>query len=637
MSKNENEIVKKGDEKMEETTMSEKRETSLDATRRSFLKGLTVAPAAAYLGKMAMSTSMATSMAVGTVGAVGGLSALTSCSKPTTPNDIDIGDIGDIGANPDLKAHSAEFEKQVIEVTDGVYVAIGYGLANSIMIEGDDGVVIVDTMESVEAAEAVKAEFDMITTKPVKGIIYTHNHADHIFGSKVFKGDGNPDVYSHESTIYYIDRILNVIRPIIYKRSIGQFGTFLPPGGVINVGIGPRLLLGDDYTLSLIRPNKTFPGDRMDVEIAGIKFELYHAPGETPDQIFVYMPDRGILLPGDNFYKSFPNLYAIRGTAYRDVTLWVKSLDKIRSKRPEFLMPSHTKPITGEDEIFETLTNYRDAIQYVHDQTVKGMNERLTPDQLVERVKLPAHLANKPYLFEYYGTVEWSVRSIYDGYLGWFNGNATNLFPLPNEEKAKRFSDLCGGVDVLIENAKEALNNGDNQWVLELTDIILNLDSKNKEVLNIRADALTALGEAQITATARNYYLTQALETEGKIEIKDRKVKEKDILYGIPLAAIFGSMAVVLNAEKSADTNTVVGFRFPDVGEAFTLHVRRSICEVQPEFPKTPDVTVTVDSTVWKEIVAGLRSPAVALAKGDVKVDGGTLNLVKFLGLFDKN
>ncbi len=633
MDKNIKEIVmKECNEKMEETKMTEKKKTSFDTTRRSFLKGLTVAPTAAYLGSMAM--SMGRVGTVGAIGAIGGITTLTSCSRPGTPGDIDI---GDIGVNPDLATHSAEFEKKVIEVTDGVYVAIGYGLANSIMIEGDDGVVIVDTMESVEAAEEAKAEFDKITTKPVKGIIYTHNHVDHIFGSKVFAGDDNPDVYSHESTIYYIDRILNVIRPIIYKRSVGQFGTFLPPGGVINAGIGPRLLVGDDYTASLIRPTKTFAGDRMDVEIAGIKLELYHAPGETPDQIFVYLPDRGILLPGDNFYKSFPNLYAIRGTAYRDVTLWVKSLDKMRAKRPKFLVPSHTKPIIGADEIFETLTNYRDAIQFVHDQTVKGMNERLTPDELVERVKLPPHLANQPYLFEYYGTVEWSVRSIYDGYLGWFNGNATNLFPLPNEERAKRISDLCGGVDVLIENAKEALEVGDNQWVLELTDIILNLDSNNKEVLDIRADALTALGEAQITATARNYYLTQALETTGKIEINDRKVKEKDILYGIPLTAIFNSMAVTLNAEKSADTNTVVGFRFPDVGEAFTLHVRRSICEVQPVFPKSPDVTVTVDSTIWKEIVAGLRSPAVALAKGNVKVEGGTLNLVKFLGQFDKN
>ena len=123
-----------------------------------------------------------------------------------------------------------------------------------------------------------------------------------------------------------------------------------------------------------------------------------------------------------NFYKSFPNLYAIRGTAYRDVTLWVKSLDKMRKLRAQYLVPHHTRPLKGAEKIYETLTNYRDAIQYVHDQTIRWMNKGLTPQAIVEKVKLPNHLAHRPYLREYYGTVQWSVRAIFNGYLGWFHG-----------------------------------------------------------------------------------------------------------------------------------------------------------------------------------------------------------------------
>lgn len=560
-----------------------------------------------------------------------GLIALTACSKTEPPKRLDV------GANPDLAAHTAEFKQEVINVTDGVYVAVGFGLANSILLEGDAGVIIVDTLESVEAARPVKQAFDRITSKPVKAIIYTHHHADHIFGAGVFAGDDSPDVYSHETTLYYIDRILSIIRPTIYTRSMRQFGTFLPEGGVLNAGIGPRLVFDNTTTTALIRPNKTFSGERLNLEIAGIKLELVHAPGETNDQIFIWLPQKKVLLPADNFYESFPNLYAIRGTAYRDVTQWVKSLDKMRALKPEYLVPSHTRPIKGLDTIYETLTNYRDAIQYVHDQTIRGMNQGLGPDEIIEHVKLPPHLALLPYLQEYYGTVAWSVRAIYDGYLGWFDGNATNLFPLPLKERAKRFARLAGGESALLDCTREAFSTGDYQWVLELTDQLLLLDPELKEARELKAEALTKLGGQQIASTARHYYLTRALELKNKIRIMEREVREKDVVHSIPLQAIFNSMAINLNPVKSADTDMVVGFRFPDTGEAFTVHVRRGVAEIQPRFPENPTGSVTVDSNVWKEIAAGMRNPAFALAKGDVKIERGTFKLVKFLSLFKRD
>jgi len=306
----------------------------------------------------------------------------------------------------------------------------------------------------------------------------------------------------------------------------------------------------------------------------------------------------------------------------------------MRALQPEFLVPSHTRPLKGAKKIYATLTNYRDAIQFVHDQTIRLMNQGLTPDEIVERVKLPAHLARLPYLHEYYGTVEWSIRAVYNGYLGWFDGNATNLFPLPLRERAKRFAGLAGGTDALLARAREAVAKNDHQWTLELTDQLLILNPDLKEARDLRASALSSLGQKQINANARNYYLTQALETQKKLEIGTRKVTEKDLVHKIPLKAIFNSMAVNLNPAESSDTNTIVGFRFPDTNEEFMVHVRRGVAEIQPHFPKNPHITMTVDSNVWKEIVAGMRNPAVSYARGEVRIDGGALNLVSFLKLF---
>ena len=343
--------------------------------------------------------------------------------------------------HPSLAAQSDLFERRVVEVTDGVHVAIGFGLANSILIEGTDGSIIVDAMGSVESARAVKAAFDRITSKPIRAIIYTHNHADHVFGGKGFVEDpdrAGVEILAHETTEYYIDRVVGILRPVLSRRSSRMFGSSLDRGehGMVNCGIGPALEIHPDATLGLLRPTRTF-ADRLELTIAGVELHLVHAPGETNDQLFVWLPEARVLLPGDNVYRAFPNLYTIRGTLYRDVLEWAHSIDAMRALRPAHLVPSHTEPISGEAEIDGILLAYRDAIQFVHDQTIRGINRGRTPDELVLDVELPPHLANHPYLQELYGTVEWSVRAIYTGYLGWFDGNAATLSPVPPVGRAR--------------------------------------------------------------------------------------------------------------------------------------------------------------------------------------------------------
>jgi alkyl sulfatase BDS1-like metallo-beta-lactamase superfamily hydrolase len=439
-------------------------------------------------------------------------------------------------------------------------------------------------------------------------------------------------VYAHASTLDLIDRFATITFASEYVRGMRQFGAFLPPDAANNAGIGPFFSLGD-LTSGYIRPNKTFAGDHSSLEIAGIKLEVYLAPGETPDQIFIWLPEKKVLLPADNYYSAFTNLYTIRGSPYRDAREWVKSLNKMRALKPEYLVPSHTRPVTGTDQISQTLTNYRDAIKFVHDQTIRGINLGLTAHEIVERVKLPPRLAQQPYLQEYYGTVEWSVRGILDGNVGWFDGNATNLFRLPLKAHAEEFAELAGGQTKLLERAQEAVAGGKYQWALELLDQLFLLDPSKQEVRSLKSQALTALAGEQISANARNYYLTQALEVNGTLQLEPVK-PNKAILDNIALQSIFDAMPVRLDPVKSADTNTVVGFRFPDIGEAFTVHVRQGVAEVESQFPDKPDIVVTANSSVCKEIVAGLQNPVGAFANGDVQVAGNPIDLVKFLSLF---
>ncbi|MBI2425832.1 MAG: alkyl/aryl-sulfatase [Candidatus Hydrogenedentes bacterium] len=409
-----------------------------------------------------------------------------------------------------LAAHAAGFKQEVVEVAEGVHVALGYGLANAILVEGADGVLIVDTMESPVTAGEVKKAFDAITVKPVKGIVYTHFHADHIGGAGVFAGEGAPAVYAHEDTDHLVEEAKGPIAQIIRTRSIRQFGLGLPEELQISGGIGLKLSPSVGMQPKYLAPAVTLDAERASYEVAGIKFDLVKAPGETDDQIYVWLPEKKVLLCGDNYYNAFPNLYAIRGTSYRDVRGWAESLEKMLAEGAEALVPSHTGPIIGAEAVRETLTNYRDAIRHVHDETVKGMNAGKTPDELAASIALPEHLGGLPYLQEYYGTVAWSVRSIYNGYLGWFDGNATNLYPLGVRQRAERTAKLAGGKDKLLAAAQQALAEGDAQWAAELTDLLLALEHEVPVVKALKAEALTVLGKEQISANGRNYYLVSA-------------------------------------------------------------------------------------------------------------------------------
>jgi alkyl sulfatase BDS1-like metallo-beta-lactamase superfamily hydrolase len=538
-----------------------------------------------------------------------------------------------------LAAHDQEFERTVYEVTDGVHQAVGFGIANSILVEGDACVFIVDAMGSVQSAQAVKAEFDAITSKPIEALIYTHNHGDHVFGARGFVPDGDVDVYAHETTNYYINRVVNVIRPVLSERSARMFGAVLPaegPDRLVNVGIGPFLeVTQEGSTNGLIRANKTF-AERLDLELCGVQVTLVHAPGETNDQIFVWLPEKRLLMPGDNVYKAFPNLYTIRGTLYRDVLAWAQSLDRMRALEPEHLAPSHTRPVSGKEEVAEILTAYRDAIQFVHDQTIRGINRGLTPDELVEVVVLPPHLRDHPYLQELYGTVEWSVRAVYSGYLGWFDGDSATLSPASPAERAAGFAELAGGAEGLLAAARQAVAEERYAWAAELATQLMRVDPDLDEARLLKARSLRELGRRSISPNGRNFYLTQALELEGAAEVApDFNPENALALIGtIPIGDFVAAMPATLDPERSADMDLVVGFRFPDVDEGYTIHVRKGVAEFQREFPESPDLAITSDAGVWKEVVIGLRNPAVAFASGAVQVDGSTLDLIGFLRLF---
>ena len=561
------------------------------------------------------------------------LALLLGCSN----SDTEIIDIPITSDVEDLIEHSKEFEQQVLSFdTPGgkIHFAIGFGIANSIMVEGEEGNIIIDAADSVYEAEKIYSLFRQKNSNPIKAVIYTHNHGDHTFGAAYYltTQDEKPRIISHEDTDYYVQRIMGILNPIITSRSTRMFGTTLSEKDLINVGIGPRLNVSKSPT-GYIKPDLTFD-DHLKINIAGIEIELFHAPGETNDQIFVWLPNHKSLMPGDNIYKTFPNLYTIRGTTHRDVKGWINSLDHMKTFNPEFLFPSHTKPIIGQEKIQDALNIYRDAIQYIHDQTIRLMNQGLYPDEIAEVIELPKNIADSPYLYEFYGTVRWSVKSIFNGYLGWFSGNPSELDPLSRKEKALRMSKLAGGENALLEELKTAVKDKDMQWALELSDHLITLDYFIDEVKNLRFEALIYEGSRSSNPNKRNYFLTSAFELNKKIvdsSLLDRTSEE--LLYQISMETMFDVLSTRYNPSKHNIDNYIVCFNFTS-GNIKNITLRNQVAVVSSNSKDICNLKVTTDEIEFKKVLIGMINPVKAIAAGNISVEGGSTEFLQFLSKF---
>ncbi|MCZ7587036.1 MAG: MBL fold metallo-hydrolase [Deltaproteobacteria bacterium] len=474
----------------------------------------------------------------------------------------------------------------------------------------------------------MKEEFDKLAPGPVLALIYTHTHPDHLLAASVFHEEGRPIIAGSRAP-ESLDEQFASFAPTLRRRGAQQFGEGLARADLRPSGIGPALSVDPGPVPPILYPTRTVKGREV-FPIGGTALMIQEAPGETRDQIFVYLPERGVLLPGDNIYKAFPNLYAPRGVPPRPVREWIASLDIMRGLGPEYLVPSHTEPVAGKRNVDEILTAYRDAIAFVHDSVIRKANEAMDLEDMVEAIELPPHLKNHPWLAETYGKVSWSVRGIHEGYLGWFDGNATRLDPTHPRERAERLVALAGGREKILAEARAAQERGDAQWAAELCDELLALNADDPEARAAKADALEKLGRETGNANARHFYLTSALDLRGEYKGPGKPEIDDGTVRDLPIGVIIRSFPERLDPKKTADIVKTIGFTMTDTGETFTFIIRRGVGEVRDERAESPDLSFSATESDFKSFLIGTLSPAVALAGGRVKFSGGLDELIAF-------
>lgn len=407
-----------------------------------------------------------------------------------------------------LKAfHDDMYQKEIYKINDRITYYCGYGHSNCIVIEGNESLILIDALDSNTRAERLKTALSEKTNKPVQTIIFTHSHPDHCGGSGAFKDTVKETIMFAPATSPL--QGYDEINDILMKRTALQFGRGLTNEECICQGLGIREgMYVNDGGYDFI-PVTTLYTEDIKREIDGIKMELVRAPGETDDQMLIWLPDDGVLCCGDNFYACFPNLYALRGSQYRDIAQWIHSLDKLMSYPANILLPGHMKPIFTQEKIQETLSQYKEALSYILHETLRCMNQGMSVSETIEHVALPEHLSSLPYLQEFYGSLEWAVKGLYGGYVGWFDGNPVNLHPLSDQSWASKLINLISE-DTLRNEIPHAIKNQEYQYALQLCALFDHTKTSDDTIISWEIECLLALSKLETSACGRNYYIGSA-------------------------------------------------------------------------------------------------------------------------------
>jgi len=370
---------------------------------------------------------------------------------------------------------------EIREVAENIQYATGVG--NTIMITTSEGNVLLDTGLVLQSASQLRLLKEQVSDAPIHYIILSHSHADHIGGTRFWTGE-DTEIVTHKN-FEEEQRYLSELEPYQFGRNRTLF---------------PWLPAWEDRpNLEMMRYGGIVPTITVDdwetyrFTLGGMEFEVIGVPGaEGADNIVLWLPQQKTLITGDFFgpqFPQFPNIFTMRGEKIRKPAEYIKSLDMIIALEPEIIIPSHLDPTVGAQEIREGMVRIRDAVQYVHDETVAGMNAGKSVYELMKEIKLPPHLE----LVQNHGKVDWAVKSIWEYYMGWFHfDSTTELYPVPARDVYADLASVTGN-EVLLSLAQNYLAKGEPVKTLHITEIALAGDPQSAPALSLRQQALEEL------------------------------------------------------------------------------------------------------------------------------------------------
>jgi alkyl sulfatase BDS1-like metallo-beta-lactamase superfamily hydrolase len=397
----------------------------------------------------------------------------------------------------------------VITVAPGLRYVVGRNVSsNTMVVDTSAGAVIIDTSRQ----PASRAHFDLLQKDGVDRaayVILTHGHGDHTGGVGLWKSVG-AKVVAQESFSEFLE-YQRMLGGFFASRNGAQFQFAGGQGAAAASATPAARAAAATVNAPVLVPDITFD-DHLSLDVGDTRIEIYSTPGETPDHLTVWVPKLKAVFLGDNFYESFPNMYTLRGTRPRWPLDYINSLDKVMALDPEIMMPSHGAAVVGKAEIQRQLKKMRDAIAFVHDAVLAGMNAGKDVHTLMQEIKLPPELD----VGEGYGKISWSVRGIYEGYAGWFNGNPAEMYEKGRDSVSKDVVELAGGGKALADRAMKLIADGKPVEALHMTSIGIEGAQDSKDVWRARVAAFEALLKASTNRNEQGWLQQGLVEARAK-------------------------------------------------------------------------------------------------------------------------
>jgi alkyl sulfatase BDS1-like metallo-beta-lactamase superfamily hydrolase len=534
----------------------------------------------------------------------------------------------------------------LFEVTDGIYQVRNLDLSNMTIIEGEEGITIVDPLISAETAKVgLDLYYEHRGEKPVKAVIYTHSHVDHYGGvrgvvDEAAVASGDAKIYAPEGFLEAAVAENVMAGNAMSRRASYMYGNLLPPDpkGQVGAGLGTTTSAG---TVTLIPPTDIISETGHKEVIDGLTYEFLMAPGsEAPAEMLWFIEEKNAISAAEDATHTLHNTYSLRGAKIREPLPWSKYLNQapvMWGDKAEVLFAQHHWPTWSNENVVELLEKQRDLYRFINDETLRLANQGMTMREIAEQIELPESLATFWANRGYYGSLYHDVAATYVLYLGWFDGNPATLQELPPAEASRNYVEFMGGADTVLAKAKESYEKGDYRWVAQVVNHVVFADPDNQEARNLQADALEQLGYQAESGPWRNFYLTGAKELrDGVKELPTPNAASPDTVRAMTPGMFFDYLGVRLDSAKAGDATAKLNIDLGDPDGQYLLELGNGVlnhtANVQAD---EADATVTLTRDTLNDIILKQTTLADAISSGDVDVSGDQAKLEEVISYLD--
>lgn len=513
-------------------------------------------------------------------------------------------------ANPSLWRQSQLCARQgLYEVTDGIYQVRGLDLSNMTLVESEHGVIVIDPLISTETAAAALALYRRHRgDRPVTAVIYTHSHIDHFGGVEGVVSEPVP-ILAPEGFMEHAVSENVYAGTAMLRRGVYHAGLALEPGprGLIGTGLGQT---GSSGTVTLLPPTIDITHTGQQEIVDGVRIVFQSTPDtEAPSEMNFYFPDHRALCMAENATHNLHNVLTLRGAVVRDARIWSRYLNQAINRftaNADVAFASHHWPTWGRDRIRTFLGQQRDLYAYLHDQTLRMLNQGLTGTEIAEAMTLPPALQAAWHTHGYYGSVFHNVKAVYQRYLGWFDGNPAHLWELPPVAAATRYVECMGGPEAVLVKAREYATRGDLRFAAELLNHAVFADPSSVPAKTALAEVYEQLGFGAENGTWRNFYLTGAQELRHGISGSGQAVSSAGMARALTVEQLFDSLAIRVNGPKAAAVALTIDWDFVDEKTTYrTMLSNGVLVHWADPGPGEVDLTVTLNRPQLLGLLAG--------------------------------